>query len=113
MGGPLEKVVGRDTDRLLSAYHQAELELEAGPGWMPYREGLTAGLAFAARHEGIPLPDRGEDAFVPAGPGHAGVGGRRARPGRAARAGLAAGHLDQLRRRPVRRYPAAPAGAVR
>ena len=56
MGGPLEKVTGRDAGRLLSAYHRAELELEAGPGWMPYREVLTAGLASAARHEGITLP---------------------------------------------------------
>jgi 2-haloacid dehalogenase len=68
MGGPLEKVVGRDTDRLLSAYHQVELELEAGPGWMPYREVLTAGLASAARHEGITLPDGGDETFVRAWP---------------------------------------------
>src|ERR1700685_3141807 len=64
MAGPLEKVVGRDTGPLLAAYHQAELELEAGPGWMPYREVLTAGLASAARHEGITLPDGGEAPFV-------------------------------------------------
>ena len=32
MAGPLEKVVGRDAGQLLAAYHQAELELEAGPG---------------------------------------------------------------------------------
>jgi 2-haloacid dehalogenase len=69
MGGALEKVVGRDADRLLGAYHQAELELEAGPGWMPYREVLTAGLASAARHEGITLPDGGEAPFFQAGPG--------------------------------------------
>ena len=68
MGGPLEKVAGRDAGRLLSAYHQAELELEAGPGWMPYREVLTAGLASAARHEGITLPDGGEATFVRAWP---------------------------------------------
>ena len=68
MGGPLEKIAGRDTDRLLSAYHQAELELEAGPGWMPYREVLTAGLASAARHEGITLPDGGDETFVRAWP---------------------------------------------
>ena len=68
MGGPLEKVTGRDTGRLLSAYHQAELELEAGPGWMPYREVLTAGLASAARHEGTTLPEGGE-ATPSSGPG--------------------------------------------
>ena len=68
MGGALEKVAGRDAARLLSAYHQAELELEAGPGWMPYREVLTAGLASAARHEGITLPDGGEATFVRAWP---------------------------------------------
>ena len=68
MAGPLEKIAGRDAGRLLSAYHQAELELEAGPGWMPYREVLTAGLASAARHEGITLPDGGEAAFVRAWP---------------------------------------------
>jgi 2-haloacid dehalogenase len=68
MGGPLDKLVGRDADRLLGAYHQAELELEAGPGWMPYREVLTAGLASAARHEGITLPEGGEATFVRAWP---------------------------------------------
>jgi 2-haloacid dehalogenase len=68
MDGPLEKVVGRDTGPLLGAYRQAELELEAGPGWMPYREVLTAGLASAARHEGITLPDGGEATFVRAWP---------------------------------------------
>src|SRR3974390_2276448 len=64
MGGPLEKIAGRDAGRLLGAYHQAELELEAGPGWMPYREVLTAGLAWAAEHEGIKLPAGGEETFV-------------------------------------------------
>ena len=68
MGGPLQKIAGRDASRLLSAYHQAELELEAGPGWMPYREVLTAGLASAARHEGITLPAGGEATFVRAWP---------------------------------------------
>jgi 2-haloacid dehalogenase len=68
MSGPLEKIVGRDADRLLSSYHQEELELEAGPGWMPYREVLTAALASAARHEGITLPEGGEATFVRAWP---------------------------------------------
>jgi len=35
---------------------------------MPYREVLTAGLASAARHEGITLPDGGEATFVQAWP---------------------------------------------
>ena len=68
MFGPLEKITGRDAGQLLSAYHQAELELEAGPGWMPYREVLSAGLASAARHEGITLPEGGEETFVRAWP---------------------------------------------
>jgi 2-haloacid dehalogenase len=68
MAGALEKIVGRDAARLLAAYHAAELELEAGPGWMPYREVLTAGLASAARHEGISLPGGAEAAFVQAWP---------------------------------------------
>src|ERR1700727_2751600 len=68
MGAPLEKIVGRDSGRLLGAYHQAELELEAGPGWMPYREVLTSGLASAARHEGIALPDGAVPVFEDVGP---------------------------------------------
>ena len=40
-------VSGADAGRLFAAYHQAELEIEAGPGWRPYREVLTAGLARA------------------------------------------------------------------
>ena len=57
-----------DAGRLLTAYHQAELEIEAGPGWRPYREVLTAGLARAAGREHITLPRGGEDAFVRAWP---------------------------------------------
>jgi 2-haloacid dehalogenase len=68
MGRALEAVVGRDASQLLAAYHQAELELEAGPGWMPYREVLTAGLASAAEHEGIKLPAGAEETFVRAWP---------------------------------------------
>jgi len=82
----LAGVSGADAGRLLGAYHQAELEIEAGPGWRPYREVLTAGLARAAARERVTLPGGGEEAFV-----------RRARPGRAARARLAAGVPDQLR----------------
>lgn len=57
-----------DAGRLLAAYHQAELELEAGPDWRPYREVLTAGLARAAGREQIRLPTDGEQAFVRAWP---------------------------------------------
>jgi 2-haloacid dehalogenase len=57
-----------DAARLLAAYHQAELEIEAGPGWRPYREVLAAGLTRAAEREGIPLPRGGEAAFVKAWP---------------------------------------------
>ncbi len=68
MRGALAPVAGGDVDRLLAAYHRAELELEAGPGWMPYREVLTAGLAWAAEREGIKLPAGGDEAFVRAWP---------------------------------------------
>jgi 2-haloacid dehalogenase len=68
MGRPLEAIVGREAGQLLGAYHRAELELEAGPGWMPYREVLTSGLAWAAEREGITLPADGADTFVRAWP---------------------------------------------
>jgi len=71
MGGALAGVAGvspADARRLLAAYHQAELELEAGPGWRPYREVLTAGLARAAAREQVRLPRGGEEAFVRAWP---------------------------------------------
>ncbi|MDQ2810752.1 MAG: HAD-IA family hydrolase [Actinomycetota bacterium] len=68
MGGALDKVAGPDGRRLLTAYHQTELELEAGPGWRPYREILGAGLARAAERERIVLPPGREDAFVQAWP---------------------------------------------
>ncbi len=54
--------------RLFTAYHQAELEIEAGPEWRPYREVLTAGLARAAERERVRLPRGGEQAFVRAWP---------------------------------------------
>ncbi len=66
MSGALEAIpgVGLDAGRLLTAYHQAELELEAGPKWRPFREVLTAGLARAAGREHIALPPGGEEALV-------------------------------------------------
>ena len=71
MSGALEALAGvsaSDAGQLLTAYHRAELEIEAGPGWRPYREVLTAGLARAAEREHIRLPRGGEDAFVRAWP---------------------------------------------
>jgi 2-haloacid dehalogenase len=68
MGGALERVAGPDARRLLTAYYQTELELEAGPGWRPYREILSAGLARAAEREQVMLPRGGEDTFVQAWP---------------------------------------------
>src|ERR1700687_4644439 len=71
MGGALEAIAGlpgADAGRLLTAYHQAELEIEAGPGWRPYREVLTPGLARAAAREHITLPPGGAEAFVRAWP---------------------------------------------
>ena len=68
MGAALAEVAGKNAARLLAGYHQAELELEAGPGWMPYRDVLTAGLAAAAGRERITLAKGGEEAFVRAWP---------------------------------------------
>src|ERR1700761_2989559 len=71
MGGALAglaEVSEADAGRLLAAYHKAELEIEAGPGWRPYREVLTARLGPAA------APGRGRPA---------GGGGGAVRPGRA------------------------------
>jgi hypothetical protein len=67
MGGALAGlagVSGADAGRLLTAYHQAELEIEADPQWRPYRGVLTAGLARAAERERVRLPRGGEEAFV-------------------------------------------------
>jgi 2-haloacid dehalogenase len=68
MRGALTAVAGGDVDQLLAVYHRAELELEAGPGWTPYREVLTAGLAWAAEREGLSLPAGGAETFVRAWP---------------------------------------------
>ena len=67
MGGALKAIDGvsaTDASRLLSAYHQTELELEATSQWRPYREILTAGLARAAEREHVPLPPGSEEALV-------------------------------------------------
>jgi 2-haloacid dehalogenase len=68
MGGALEGVAGTDANRLLTAYHQAELELEADPAWRPYREILSAGLTRAAEREQVTLPPGGEETFARAWP---------------------------------------------
>jgi 2-haloacid dehalogenase len=71
MGGALTAIAGAPgagTGRLLAAYHQVELEIEAGPDWRPYREVLTDGLARAAAREHITLPPDGAEAFVRAWP---------------------------------------------
>jgi 2-haloacid dehalogenase len=68
MAGALADVAGPQAVQLLAAYHQTELEIEAGPNWRPYREVLTEGLARAAEREQITLPHNGKDAFVRAWP---------------------------------------------
>jgi 2-haloacid dehalogenase len=68
MQSALEPVAGPNSGRLISAYHQAELILEAGPEWLPYREILTAGLRMAGERTGIRLRGSAESAFVKAWP---------------------------------------------
>ena len=86
MSGALAAIGGRpDASRLLAAYHQAELELEAGPGWRPYREVLTAGLARAAGREHIALPPRRRGRVRPGLAADAGIRRCRPRPDRAGR----------------------------
>lgn len=67
----LEGIAGiseTDASRLLIAYHQAELELEVGPDWRPYREILTAALARAAEREQLALPPGGQETLARAWP---------------------------------------------
>jgi 2-haloacid dehalogenase len=52
---------------MLSAYHQAELILEAAP-WRPYRDILTTGLRVAAQQAGVTLDEADATAFVRAWP---------------------------------------------
>jgi len=65
----LEPVAGPNADALLAAYHRAESILEAGPGWRPYREILTEGLALAAERTGVALAAGASGALVEAWPG--------------------------------------------
>jgi 2-haloacid dehalogenase len=53
---------------LLTAYHQAELVLEASPEYLTYREVLTSGLREAARHAGVALKEADAVALVEAWP---------------------------------------------
>lgn len=68
MRDALESVAGTGAAALLAAYHQAELALEAGPTWQPYRDVLTAGLRLAARRLGVALSGEQAGAFVAAWP---------------------------------------------
>jgi len=60
----LAAVAGDQGPALLAAYHQAELILEAGPDWIPYREVLTTGLRMAAQRAGARLAPGAESALV-------------------------------------------------
>ena len=64
----LEPIVGAAAGSVLTAYHQAELALEARPTWRPYREVLRSGLRAAARRAGVPLDDGQASALVDAWP---------------------------------------------
>jgi 2-haloacid dehalogenase len=68
MYGALEPVVGAPAMALLNTYHQAELVLEAGPSWRPYRDVLSSGLRRAARRLGVPLDAERAGVFVDAWP---------------------------------------------
>jgi 2-haloacid dehalogenase len=60
MRAALAPAAGSGAARLLTAYHQAELALEAGPSYLPYRDILASGLRIAARRCGIKLGGEGE-----------------------------------------------------
>jgi 2-haloacid dehalogenase len=67
MGGALAGLAGvpaADASRLLTAYHQAGLELEASSQWRPYRGVLTTGLALAAEREQVALAAGDEETLV-------------------------------------------------
>jgi 2-haloacid dehalogenase len=68
MRAALEPVAGASAGALLTAYHQAELALEAGPSWRPYRDILGTGLRWAARRLEIPLDPQRADALAEAWP---------------------------------------------
>jgi len=66
MRGALESVAGARSAAVLTAYHQAELVIEAGPSWLPYREVLSSALRLAARRAGVALDSA--ELFVDAWP---------------------------------------------
>jgi 2-haloacid dehalogenase len=69
MGTALSAVAGpAQCPALLAAYHQAELVLEGGPAWRPYREVLVTGLRMAARRLNLRLPPGAETALLAAWP---------------------------------------------
>ena len=68
MLGALTAVAGPQGAALLAAYHQAELIVEAGPSWLPYRSVLSQALLMAARRVGIRLPAGAESALDEAWP---------------------------------------------
>jgi 2-haloacid dehalogenase len=68
MRDALESVAGTGATALLAAYHQAELALQAGASWQPYRDILTTGLRLAAGRLGIGLSADQAGAFVAAWP---------------------------------------------
>jgi 2-haloacid dehalogenase len=63
MRGALERAGVPDAAALLTAYHQAELGLEAAP-WRSYRDILASGLALAAKRAGIALNGSRTTAFA-------------------------------------------------
>jgi 2-haloacid dehalogenase len=63
----LEPIAGAAAGTLLTAYHQAELALEAGPSWRPYRDVLGTGLRAAADRTAVALGGQ-ESAFADAWP---------------------------------------------
>jgi 2-haloacid dehalogenase len=64
----LEPVAGAAAGSLLAAYHQAELALEAGSSWQPYRDILGTGLRAAADRIGVALGSGQSSAFADAWP---------------------------------------------
>jgi 2-haloacid dehalogenase len=63
MAAALRPIVGRHTDRLMSAYYDEELEVEGENPGMRYRDVLAEGLLRAAASERIALPEGAERAF--------------------------------------------------
>jgi 2-haloacid dehalogenase len=69
MRAALAPTAGTSAALLLTAYHQAELTLEADASYRPYRDILASGLRIAARRLGIKLHDPDPDPGPGPGPG--------------------------------------------